>query len=865
MQITQVADTQIISSQVKEKIAFKLSAASPAHIMRMFREGIYENPKLAVVREILWNAIDSVKMAGKDPSKHVFIVVPTVDSPNLKIRDEGLGLDDEEMRNIFSFYGDSTKRSTNAAVGYLGIGSKSPFSYSDTFSVTAIKNGVKRVYSASVAKESWGEDGVGGLYLLFEGPTDAPNGVEISVPIKINDISYFKECVNYILFFIPLNIRPKTSDVNSDKYPFDSDCVFYKKGSDRQNYPSFVHSSIKNLFYVVMGDVPYALNISEFFSIISRHKTLRFLYKIFNKDSAYLCAFIKVPLGAIDFSTSRESVQLTDKSVIAIGEILAKKVEEIIQQRKAEIQKHSVSNFDKFLFLTNDSFASDNPQFSSDFFGDYCKSRGVDVSSSDSYFNFPTTTIIQDKFNFFVDHLTVSLKFKRNTRKTVTVDPTTRQQIETLRILPTELHYSYCFDWRKEPNARPLIILISESESKIVKFATIKKRIVAYCKQNNFKQNSVQVWQETVDGEFAKFFAAYPYVLQEIPSVFLKLSDLPLPEKVVRKNTVSDLIKFKGIQTGLPATIDGIVLKGIKSVSSGGILPDKIIAIGSTRSHRRTSINAYASSVIVRRSELTAGTAQKALQNSCYVVCKSTGSSKLRCGFYFTTTNLVDSSAREIHELFSGLINAGFNIPSQIFFISDVQERTLKRLNWGVPSLETYVTNNYISDDYFVSLLSLVISIKKDVSANSSKRFLLNHLRSCVPVKAVDYLIDKDSSFSFLKGDCGIEETAFPKSTGMTSSNHSDLFQYVVDFIRQVMLNKNKLVDKMFVAMVESLAASHNISVDTIVKNSENDNDQNSKPLIETFTNKYPLISHSDVSNVPVEHILEYIDMCLGI
>lgn len=149
---------------------------SIAHIMRLLID-LYSDKELAIIRELSTNAIDSHIMAGvTEPIK---VQTPTPLSPYLVIEDKGLGLAVDEIYALFGRYGASTKRDTNEATGMLGLGSKSPLTYTNQFTMTAIKDGVMAV--VAIIRE---EDGVGNLTVVDTRATTDPNGVLIKIPAK---------------------------------------------------------------------------------------------------------------------------------------------------------------------------------------------------------------------------------------------------------------------------------------------------------------------------------------------------------------------------------------------------------------------------------------------------------------------------------------------------------------------------------------------------------------------------------------------------------------------------------------------------------------------------------------------------------
>lgn len=90
--------------------------------------GIYKNKIAAIVREISANAYDSHVSAGKSdvPFK---VVLPNEFNPYFEVEDYGVGLDDEQIRNVYTVLFRSTKQDSNFDIGAFGLGSKTPITY----------------------------------------------------------------------------------------------------------------------------------------------------------------------------------------------------------------------------------------------------------------------------------------------------------------------------------------------------------------------------------------------------------------------------------------------------------------------------------------------------------------------------------------------------------------------------------------------------------------------------------------------------------------------------------------------------------------------------------------------------------------
>src|SRR3954462_183715 len=129
----------VTSTLEGEKIAMGISKENMGMVMTILTD-LYSNPVLAVIREYSTNALDAQIEAGVD--RPIEVTLPGPLSPFFKVRDYGDGLNEDDIRDIYSQYGTSTKRASNDVVGMLGLGCKSALTYTDQFTVTGIKNGV---------------------------------------------------------------------------------------------------------------------------------------------------------------------------------------------------------------------------------------------------------------------------------------------------------------------------------------------------------------------------------------------------------------------------------------------------------------------------------------------------------------------------------------------------------------------------------------------------------------------------------------------------------------------------------------------------------------------------------------------------
>lgn len=165
--------------------------------MGILRDQLYTDKVLAVIREYSSNAWDSHRMSGKGDVP-IKITLPTSMDPTLSIRDFGAGLSQQEVLEVYTQYGMSSKRGSNGAVGMLGIGSKSGFAYSDSFSITSFHGGTKKTYVAVLDKSEKGS-----INMLHEEPTDE-TGVLIQIAVRPKDIYEFTTKAKQVFqYFVP--------------------------------------------------------------------------------------------------------------------------------------------------------------------------------------------------------------------------------------------------------------------------------------------------------------------------------------------------------------------------------------------------------------------------------------------------------------------------------------------------------------------------------------------------------------------------------------------------------------------------------------------------------------------------------------
>lgn len=307
-------DVQVYGTKPSATKTFGFDTAGQKRIFKILRDSVYSNKVLAVIRELIANAWDAHIQAGV-PDRRIHISFPKITSPTFVVRDYGNGLSHEDMCGAYTNYGGTSKDQDPNAVGFMGIGAKSPFCYTSMFTVRSFHEGVARTYSMSLNAEDDEE-----MSLIREVPSSEPSGLEVIVPVKYENIKDFaKEAISLLMFMDP------TPDCNIDipKLPKD----FNKSDV---GYIDFEHRGDRVLqgWHVLMGFVPYYLDISMLKDLLDVYEMR--LMRSYN-------GILKVPMGAVRIPASRESISYDEDSKNVVVDRLREMISEAKKTFETEI------------------------------------------------------------------------------------------------------------------------------------------------------------------------------------------------------------------------------------------------------------------------------------------------------------------------------------------------------------------------------------------------------------------------------------------------------------------------------------------------------------------------------------------------
>ena len=268
-----------------------------AKAFSILSSGLYANKIRAIIRELSCNAVDSHIAAGK-ASTPFDIHLPNSLEPWFSIRDYGTGLSHDQVTNIYTTYFESTKTDSNEFIGALGLGSKSPFSYTDNFTVTAVKDGSKRIYAAFI-----NDQGVPSIALMSDNDTDEPNGVEVK--FSVNDRYDFRKFIDEAReVYTHFKLRPVVSGASG--FTFTNTEYTDKDIIPGAHVVKTIYSSGPSV--AIMGNIAYPISIPE------SDKTLKAELRSMLKCNLEL----NFDIGELDFQASREGLSYIPTTVDAI-------------------------------------------------------------------------------------------------------------------------------------------------------------------------------------------------------------------------------------------------------------------------------------------------------------------------------------------------------------------------------------------------------------------------------------------------------------------------------------------------------------------------------------------------------------------
>lgn len=328
------------ASGFAETTHFDIPASGKA--FKSLIDNIYSRKIEAPIRELSTNAWDAHAEAGIDEPFRMKL--PSKFDLLFMVRDYGLGMSHDFIMGTGEYEGAgfkslfaSTKDQDNTQVGMKGLGSKSPFAYTDSFILRVFTGTYVRTYSTYL-----GENGIPQLAYQGAVASDERMGTAVQFPVQLKDIDAFYESAVRVLkgFKVLPEGLPKTViDKLTDKY-----CTPNEQGSFWATYPK---EFLGEGAFARQGCVIYPIDADK----LDNAKWIATLGQTL---------VIDFPIGSVQMVDSREFLAYDEETIANINEMVTKIKAEIDTKIDAMLQC-ATTNWELRALFRNDMFSSLGP------------------------------------------------------------------------------------------------------------------------------------------------------------------------------------------------------------------------------------------------------------------------------------------------------------------------------------------------------------------------------------------------------------------------------------------------------------------------------------------------------------------------
>lgn len=319
-----IEKSQKIATNITGAVQFGVSQ-DVQKLFSMLSNYLYSNKEFCVLHEISANAWDAHVMADK-ANMPFHVQLPTRLDLNLRIRDFGPGLSEQNVYALLATFGASTKQGDNTTIGGWGIGSKSPAAVTNTWKIHSHHDGVMNDFLVFID-----EKGIPSITKIRSESTDQ-TGVEVVIPVQESSIHTWQSTVQNVYRHYP--VKPRITNwsgtINSPKYALDNTTWAYNQAA--------------SAVVIVTSHREYALDST------ATNKIFQSMERV-DSDAGTLIKYLKMPLvlrfaiGEVELSISREQLQITQITIDSIHERL-REIHEFMKEKFEETVKDSVDELE---------------------------------------------------------------------------------------------------------------------------------------------------------------------------------------------------------------------------------------------------------------------------------------------------------------------------------------------------------------------------------------------------------------------------------------------------------------------------------------------------------------------------------------
>ena len=318
-------ESTTVSNVPKENsILMSMDEEGIEHILKVLTN-LYNDPDTAVIREYYTNAVDA-HVEGL-VSRPVEVTLPSWTDPTYIVRDFGPGMSEDDIRNVYSKYGASTKRKSNEFMGAFGLGCKSAFTITSQFVVVSVKHSMK-----TTALFSMNDDGAYECTIVSSVETDEGSGTTVKVPVDGNLYDFNRKAREFFKYSQPGNVlvdgdSPTTVWEYYDVLELSHDLI---EGA-------YYHPDSWESSYIVMGTVPYEIHEQQMVDSIARIRP--------DADANDLRPYVrmgkvfKATIGSVNLTPNREGLRYTEHTKEFIDSVLGEMLSNVEATAQAELDE----------------------------------------------------------------------------------------------------------------------------------------------------------------------------------------------------------------------------------------------------------------------------------------------------------------------------------------------------------------------------------------------------------------------------------------------------------------------------------------------------------------------------------------------
>ncbi|OCP21983.1 MULTISPECIES: ATP-binding protein [unclassified Ensifer] len=301
MQVSQIKelDTHAVIGGGKAR---SFSMADSAEFFQVLSSTLYRDKKRAMIREVICNGWDAHIISGRTDQP----LEITLNDNEIVFRDFGPGIPDELIVPIYCVYGASTKVKSEKETGGFGLGSKSPFAYSDHFTVTSCHNGIKNVYALS--RGGVATDGRPEIRTIVSVPT-TETGITVTVPLHDkDDRAEFSRHISIVTYQGGMKVKLNDTALRT----LDYDPARKQGFCTVDDWFGAMHEAPVYLLY---GTVLYPVSTTD----TEVYKAVRDAGELIGKNHKLV---LVAPPNSVGVTPSRESLSYTDMTTDTILRLL---------------------------------------------------------------------------------------------------------------------------------------------------------------------------------------------------------------------------------------------------------------------------------------------------------------------------------------------------------------------------------------------------------------------------------------------------------------------------------------------------------------------------------------------------------------